>query len=114
MLVIIGKMQKPFKYHCWPEKTANIVQGHSILITCQYSNRRAFELVEANFPHSTTFRRTTKTWVVHVISMEFIHTFLGGHFAKKQWWLPEMTAVYSGYSEGRKESYSAFHLGRGI
>ena len=28
MILIIEKMQKPFSYHCWPEKTANIVQGH--------------------------------------------------------------------------------------
>ena len=33
------------------------------------------ELKQNNFPNTQLFKSTTKTWVVHIISMEFLQSF---------------------------------------
>ena len=42
-------------------------------------------------------KSTTQIWVVRVISMEFLRSFLRRRFAENQWWRCKMSAVFSGY-----------------
>lgn len=124
MILIIEKMQKPFSYHCWPEKTANIVQDHrcfpcnmmseeqapkfhtdimcvnnQIGVVLQIGFKQIFLTAQPSDSSTCNNRSQEVTCHQHGIYTDIPQRLKNYARNQLQLWHPKLTIVLSGYGE---------------